>query len=264
MNETARFPASPPLVIGATGGSGTRVVARIARHAGYYLGTHLNPAEDALEFVEFYDTWVDYFLDQYRSPATSTAPQLALDKDFSDVLQRHLAGFDATRRDTLWGWKSPRSIYLLPYFHAKFPDLKFIHVLRDGRDMALSKNQNQLRKHGRRVLAWRERWFVPTAVRSILLWDRINRRAAEYAEKELRDCYLRIRFEDLCLDPVNTTGVILRFLGQSTDPAPIAHAEISPPSTLGRWREKPGAMTSRLERVAGLSLRKFGYLAREA
>ena len=39
-----------PYVIGATGGSGTRVTARIVRAAGVYIGTELNPYEDAVAF----------------------------------------------------------------------------------------------------------------------------------------------------------------------------------------------------------------------
>src|SRR2546430_11941818 len=48
-----------PLVIGATGGSGTRVIARIAKLAGYNLGAKLNSGEGALEFYSFYDPWIN-------------------------------------------------------------------------------------------------------------------------------------------------------------------------------------------------------------
>ncbi|HYM00749.1 MAG TPA: hypothetical protein VEZ90_17470, partial [Blastocatellia bacterium] len=34
-----------PVVIGAVGGSGTRVISKIARSVGYFIGTHLNEAE---------------------------------------------------------------------------------------------------------------------------------------------------------------------------------------------------------------------------
>lgn len=53
---------SSPLVIGATGGSGTRVVARICRRAGYDLGKDLNEAEDALPFASFHDRWINHVL----------------------------------------------------------------------------------------------------------------------------------------------------------------------------------------------------------
>jgi sulfotransferase family protein len=261
MSDSPALPISPPLVIGATGGSGTRVVARIAKNAEYYLGTNVNPAEDALEFGRFYDVWIDRFLDRglFRAPLVSPPPQL--EDEFRTVLSRHLAGFSMAQPDMGWGWKTPRSIYLLPFFHAEFPDLKFIHVLRDGRDMALSQNQNQLRKHGRRVLTWRQRWFASRAVRSILLWDRVNTQAAEYGETYLRHRYLRVRFEDLCFNPVETTAAILRFLDRTDDAEVIAQAEISPPATIGRWRAAPPALIARLERAASRSLRKFGYLA---
>src|SRR5208283_3337534 len=46
-----------------------------------------------------------------------------------------------------WGWKNPRSIFILPLIQSLYPDFHFVHVVRDGRDMALSVNQNQLRKY---------------------------------------------------------------------------------------------------------------------
>src|SRR5436853_7210959 len=65
-----------PLVIGATGGSGTRVVARIAKHAGYNFGTKLNESEDALEFYSFHDAWVNSFVSAQRSGGALTHRQV--------------------------------------------------------------------------------------------------------------------------------------------------------------------------------------------
>ena len=65
--------------------------------------------------------------------------------DLGVLLVEHCATLEPGRP---WGWKEPRSIYLLPFFHQQLPALRFLHVVRDGRDMALSANQNQLRKHG--------------------------------------------------------------------------------------------------------------------
>jgi hypothetical protein len=44
-----------PSITGATGGSGTRVVARILRSAGLYTGEKLNPYEDAVELGFYSD-----------------------------------------------------------------------------------------------------------------------------------------------------------------------------------------------------------------
>jgi hypothetical protein len=251
---------SAPLVIGATGGSGTRVIARIAKHAGYNLGTNLNASEDALELYAFHDTWINPFVSAQRSGHAMTPWQSArMKEDFYAALARHIP--EAERRGALWGWKAPRSIYLLPFLHAECPHIKFIHLLRDGRDMALSQNQNQLRKHGEAVLSFGERLFGSTAERSMLLWDRVNLRAADFGESHMREKYLRVRFEDLCAAPLETTIKILNFLEIVIDPGGIAHSEITPPKTLGRWRDRSPRIISKLERVGAAALRQFGYLA---
>jgi hypothetical protein len=92
------------------------------------------------------------------------------------------------------------------------PGLRFLHFLRDGRDIAFSKNQNQLNWHGRAVLG-DELEKARTATRSLALWNRVNLAAAEYGERHLGPRYLRVRFEDLCSDPRVTVESIFEFLG---------------------------------------------------
>jgi hypothetical protein len=248
-----------PLVIGATGGSGTRVIARIAKLAGYNLGTKLNSAEDALEFYSFHDHWINPFVSTRRRGGRLTPWQSArMKEDFNAALAGHIP--EAERRRVRWGWKAPRSIYLLAFLHAQFPQLKFIHVLRDGRDMALSQNQNQICKHGRAVLSWGERLFRSKPERSVLLWEKVNSQAADYGEASLRENYLRVRFEDLCAKPLETTVQILNFLEATIDPEPIARTEITRPGSLGRWQACPPQIIAKLEATAATSLRRFGYL----
>jgi Sulfotransferase family len=250
---------SAPLVIGATGGSGTRVVARLARHAGYDLGRNLNSAEDALEFYSFHDKWINRFVraDRRGRPLPKSDAE-QMEAEFQSALARHAPA--AVRENKPWGWKAPRSVYLLPFLRTQLPTLKFIHVLRDGRDMALSQNQNQLRKHGAAVLSWPERLFSSAPERALMLWERVNLRAAQLGESELGRNYLLVRFEDLCAKPVETTTQIMNFLGAAIDPEPIARGEISPPSTLQRWKTYPPAVLAKLATLGADSLRKFGYL----
>jgi hypothetical protein len=258
--DSAAVTNAAPVVIGATGGSGTRVIARLARHAGYDLGRNLNSAEDALEFYSFHEKWINPFVSaERRGTALSKSDAEQMEREFQFALERHQPA--ALRTDKRWGWKAPRSIYLLPFLHRQLPNLKFIHVLRDGRDMVLSPNQNQLRKHAAAILTWRERFFRPIPERALLLWGRVNAAAAEFGESNLRENYLRVRFEDLCARPVETTAHIMNFLGARVDPEPIARAEISPPTTLQRWRTYPESLISGLEALGGDFLRKFGYLA---
>ncbi|BCW93430.1 MAG: hypothetical protein KatS3mg007_1324 [Thermoanaerobaculum sp.] len=76
--------------------------------------------------------------------------------ELGQLLEEHLRPLVSEQRGgarySAWGWKEPRSIYLLPFWNELMPSLRFIHVIRDGRDMAFSANQNQLRKHGKCIL----------------------------------------------------------------------------------------------------------------
>ena len=140
--------ALDPRVIGATGGSGTRVVGRIVRAGGMYIGTNLNDYQDALDLGGYSDRWINEFVSRRRArracPRT-VAPRWSTTSPRCS--RRTAATCPRTRR--AWGWKEPRSIYLLPFFDSVMPKLRFLHWMRDGRDMAFSENQQQLRKHGR-------------------------------------------------------------------------------------------------------------------
>jgi hypothetical protein len=242
-------------VIGATGGSGTRVLARIVREGGMFVGSNLNPYEDAIEMGAFSDRWIDrvYPLDGTLDEATRDE----MDRELAGILDRHLA--DVPEGSRHWGWKEPRSIYLLRFFEETFPDFRYVHFVRDGRDMAYSDNQTQLIKHGATVLddaMLREK----KPFQSIALWTIVNQQAADFGEQVLGDRYLRIRFEDLCSDPATTARSVYEFFGLEGDAEGVATREVSPPSTLGRWRDEKPDTVRRLQDIAEPALDRFGYL----
>jgi hypothetical protein len=243
-----------PGVVGATGGSGTRVPARIARAGGMFVGTNLNAHEDAVDFGGFSDRWIDLWLRSEGAIDDETAS--AMRSDLEEIVRRHCEGLPD---GTPWGWKEPRSIYLLPFFDEALPAFRFVHFVRDGRDMAFSENQNQLVKHGQAALgASAEKLSRP--LRSIALWNAVNVRAADYGEAVLGDRYLRVRFEDLCSDPGGTARRLYDFFGLSGDAEEVGRTEVSPPGTLGRWLWEKPAVVRELEEIARPGLTRFGYL----
>jgi hypothetical protein len=124
--------------------------------------------------------------------------------------------------------------------------------------MAFSENQNQLKKHGDAVLGDELR-RAKTPVRSIALWNRVNQAAADYGEEVLGARYLRVRFEDLCADPIEAVQRIYGFFGLEGDVEAIARA-VRPPDTLGRWQRRRKRVIEELNRTAEPTLRRFGYL----
>jgi Sulfotransferase family len=248
-------PIPGPNAIGATGGSGTRVVTRIVRESGMFTGTDLNAYEDALPFGAYSDRWINEFVRAGGGPAPGDLLRRMRD-DLDSLVRSHLV--DLPPHASVWGWKEPRSVYLVPFFDAAMPSLRFLHFLRDGRDIAFSENQNQLVKHGDALLGDDLR-KEKTSVRSIALWSRVNSAAADYGETQLGERYLRVRFEDLCAEPVETVRRIYAFFGLDGD-AEAAAVAVRPPDTLGRWQLRRKGIREKLHRAAEPALARFGYL----
>jgi hypothetical protein len=243
-----------PLVIGAVGGSGTRVFSKISRHAGVFMGEHVDDQEDSQPVSRFYGEFAsDYLaangrLDERRRDQLSAR--------LAECLSEHLEGLPGP--DHQWGVKNPRSILMLPFWHERFPAMRFLHVVRDGRDMAYSDQENQIRRHGGPVLgADVDR---PQPERAILWWARINGAAADFGEAKLGRRYMRVRLEDLCARPKRTIRSLFDFLGSEARLKP-AMAEVIPPPSLGRWRKHPDAEVSRLAMLGRDALERFGYVS---
>jgi hypothetical protein len=255
-SSTSTLPG--PHVVGATGGSGTRVVARIVRAGGTYIGTNLNAYEDALDLAAYYDRWINRYVTA-RAGGGDGELHDEMAAELRDVLAAHCA--DLPEGAASWGWKEPRSIYLLPFLNDVLPTIRFLHIVRDGRDMAFSDNQKQLLKHGDAVLGpdFLSR-LLPTrrAARSIDLWGRVNSAAADFGENVLGDRYLRLRFEDLCLQPAESAAKIFAFFGLEGDPEEAASG-VRDPGTLGRWQSKSRRTLAELERAARPALTRLGY-----
>jgi hypothetical protein len=248
-----RAGSAHPCVIGATGGSGTRVFARIAARGGLSIGAERNEFEDALPIESFLDGWVVPYWQAGAGEPPHTAPR-GMDQAFASALSEQFA-CDADHRGPR-GWKSPRSLYVLPFLAQRLPDLRFLHVVRDGRDMALSSNQLQLARYGSLLLTPEElEWSQPE--RSIALWNRINGWAADVGER-LGDAYRRVRYEDLCARPSAVTREVFRFFDLPAWPRPAARLVVTPDS-FGRWRRADPPLVARLEAIAGPTLARFGY-----
>jgi len=149
-------------------------------------------------------------------------------------------------------------MYLLPFLAERFPSLRFLHLVRDGRDMAFAKTQGGIRKHGTAILGKDER-ALRRPLRSAALWSSVNVAVASYGDEHMAERYLRIRFEDLCERPASTTADILRFFRLSGDAEALATA-VDLPNSVGRWRSGERSVIDELERLAEPGLVRFGYI----
>lgn len=84
------------------------------------------------------------------------------------------------------------------YLASLFPEMKFIHVIRDGRDVSLS---------------WRKTWFGPKTVRkSAELWQDHVKCYSEWG-KHNQDRYIEVQFQDLIEDEDRVIHTLSNFIG---------------------------------------------------
>lgn len=261
---TMQHHSSDPLVaIGGIGGSGTRVVAAAVSALGVHLGDDLNGPLDNL-------TYTLLFKDRPAAqlPAPAIAARAALfrramhgDRDFHDSerrfleslaladrpdhgpaqhsaewlqarVQRVLAGEAGHRLapGRAWGWKEPNTHVLLPQLRQCFPGLRYIHVVRNGLDMAFSSNLNQLDFWGE----WRLGRAVDRGPRDALAyWCAVQRRAVGW-KRELGDRFLWLDYDALCRDPLPVLEALAAFLGAPARSADGLLPLVESPSSLGR------------------------------
>ena len=115
---------------------------------GMFTGARLNAYEDALAVRRVLRPLDQRVRAEQGAPASDGPARSGCGPILTPLVRTHLA--DLPRSATAWGWKEPRSIYLVPFLDAAMPSLRFLHFVRDGRDMAFSENQNQLRQARRR------------------------------------------------------------------------------------------------------------------
>ena len=268
-----------PVVIFGTGGSGTRVLQLLADRAGYFMGANLNAPGDSLDVGQFMQRWLNRYLtrsswidEMHReSDLAKFGSPRAMATDFRAAIESHRSGIQG--EDAPWGWKSPKTILMLPFVHEMYPAMKAVHLVRDGRDMAFSRNQNQVRSKGRKVLSETD-LEQPEPIRSIKFWARVNVAAARYGSTRfVNGNYLRLRYEDVCSEPGEAVVELLDFLDcpTSRDSMQTVAAEVVRPSASTRrrsgsrpsWKEtkeKDPALAAEIQSAGADALRELGYL----
>jgi hypothetical protein len=171
---------------------------------------------------------------------------------FAGVLTAILRQCAEAQQMTRWGDKTPEYSRHLPILRELFPTAQFIHVVRDGRDVALSGYQVH---------------FGPknayTAARE---WSDLLERVQEFAATVPADDFIEVRYEDLLRSPERVFERLIRFL-YIDDPAgdvaravgPAAASEIRP-GNFDKWKTQFSTRDRRVfEAMAGAWLERYGY-----
>lgn len=168
-----------------------------------------------------------------------------------------------------WAETTNEHILLLPLIKGMIPDALILHVIRDGRDAAVSLDK----------LHWLSR-YPWTPEHSLMVhgqyWEWLIRAGRE-AGRQLGGDYMEIRFEELVTDPHHTLARVGDFIGQNLDYDQIRAAgvrSVKVPNTsfrsdlkqdagfnpIGRWKSAcTPEQLAMLEGLIGSTLTEFGY-----
>jgi len=188
-------------------------------------------------------------------------------RDFGQLLERFHAAFAAQHLKPRWGDKNTGTLVELDRINRWFPNCQIVHIVRDGRDCALS-HLDQAYAYGyenllRVAQEWREQVGLCTRTGAMLPPER----------------FLEIRYEDLVTRPEAVLRQVCAFLGEAFEPSMLGyhHAidgnvpkdrlylwpKLDRPPDAGNAQKWRRAMSSTdiavFEGVASDLLRHFGY-----
>lgn len=186
--------------------------------------------------------------------------------DFIRIVMNEVARQQSVHR---WAVYDPDNVLHVPRIKADLPDALFVHIIRDGRDIALS-----LMKMGElRPFPWsrKARGLLETAI----YWDWMVQTGRRHGRQIPAD-YIEIRYEDLIGDPRRTLATLGQFLDHDLDYERIQNTKLgrlresnssfrdeaaqTRENPVNRWKERLSKQEiADLEALVGTGLEQSGY-----
>jgi sulfotransferase family protein len=187
--------------------------------------------------------------------------------DFTRVVMDSIAEQQNLQR---WAGYDADHVLRVARIKQEIPNALFVHIIRDGRDIALS-----LRKMGGFTpLRW-DRSETNSLVATALYWEWMVRRGRA-AGRQFPEDYIEVRYEDLITNPRETLTRVGNFIDHDLDYDRIQRASLGSLSEtnssfrdeagnkktnpLGRWKERLSkANIAAIEGAVGACLEENGY-----
>jgi hypothetical protein len=159
-----------------------------------------------------------------------------------------------------WCEKTPLNVLYADVLARVFPDMKFIHIVRDGRDVVASMLARGFWPIGGATAfpSLAEFGGAVEFTKAVRYWAEVLRLARETAARVPPGQYLQVRLEDVVADPRRTLGRVFEFLGE--EPSEEVFGYDLSRSNASRWRtELTVGQVEYFHRHAGHELQRQGY-----
>jgi len=177
-------------------------------------------ADDAADLVIDHKRWGDFHLDaeEVRAQIRALHPITA-----ADVIRTFYSIYTQREGKSRYGDKTPGYIQEMRRIQRVLPEARFVHIIRDGRDVSLSH--------------MRMNWGPETYAESAKLWRNRIRKARKMAPSI--DHYTEVRFEDLVADTEGVLRRVCEFIELDFDPVMLSYHERAEGRLAEKARELP-------------------------
>lgn len=255
----------PIIVVGGSERSGTTLLRAV-------IDSHPDVAMGPETWLFVYRPDVDLLSEEYGIARDELRAMCSRSSGLPEFIDRFSEWYCAATGKSRWGEKSPQNVLRLRYIWKHFPNARFVHIIRDGRDVVCS-----LRNHPRRIRIGDT--YYPTNINRPV--DECVETWATSVEAGVRhrgdSRYLEVRYEDLVADHEGLIRRIVEHCGlawsndllrrqdiQAARPGvEIVNPEVRGPlynRAVGRWQQDlSDADVAIIKRRAGDLLRSLGY-----
>ena len=204
----------------------------------------------------------------WEVPLEDIASRLRPGMTTGEALDAVFQAYAAKHAKPRWGDKTPMYMRHLTLLERLFPTAQYVHLVRDGRDAALSFLEMP-------VGTFTRTWAHPTSpAQFACLWRKEVEDARSLGRRVGQRRYLEVRYEELVADPDGIVSAICAFAEIPFEQRMLAYSEavdvsdkphqqrlLRPPTTGVRsWRHDMSADdVSAFEEVAGDLLAELGY-----
>ena len=173
---------------------------------GRWLGVRSSPAL-ALERVLAHPRFLRWGLDPavVRRLAAATRPS-----SYNDVMVTVFAAYASAHGKPRWGDKTPPYVARIALLAELFAGAQFIHIIRDGREVAAS-----LAAH---------HWGPSTPMAAASFWKAQVRKGRQAGRQLPPGCYLEVRLEELIKEPELVLRTVCDFLHEPFAPAMLEYS----------------------------------------
>lgn len=124
--------------------------------------------------------------------------------DYAGITRAFFAAYAALKGKTRWGDKTPGYVSYLGPISALFPDAQFVHLIRDGRQVARSIAEQE--------------WGAPTLVSAARWWRNKVAHGRRFGRSARPGQYTELRLEQLTAEPEAAARQLCEFLDVPFDP----------------------------------------------